>query len=507
MADAAGTASYPSDSANQLRDGGRNLAGNLVYCCLHMFEELIQSETGDEAPRGSTDDDLVRRFSQLRQGRTDAPAPHSEGPGNADNPLRIQAQRFISWSEQLGALQGALDDIIQNSDSLRETLLTLLCTLGETVAGLGHQSINENLHVPEASNGMIGACDWFRRLRAQALEAIKKNSDTVSNTGHIMDSDLSTQVPLLNPSKDPFGDLRLYNDLLFDLIPSLRYTDQAKSSPRPPASQLKAPRIVPSSIPEHLSFIAKFDSLSPDFTVQMPRISKHGWWLPPTIKNAYHVGESHTFCWTGGIMTQMADDSPIGGIKLKNLEKYAAATIFTQRPDTTHLLMVEFDARETSIHSSGEGWEALSFNYGRINNSAYTYSALTTRGSYGQISAPGPMSQIPQLLPHLYDYHPELDAKGRPIPSPRIHAGLVGHLSLLLALPVFSAPRTALTIVLRHCLMPGVWRAHSYQPPAGHERFRGAVVTVYLDPTNPQWSTRENLDRLQNGEFGPFYGP
>ena len=504
MADAAGTA---SDSASQLRDGGRSLAGNLVYCCLHMFEELIQSETGDEAPRGNTDDDLVRRFSQLRQGRTDAPAPHSEGPGNADNQLRIQAQRFISWSEQLGALQGALDDIIQNSDSLRETLLTLLCTLGETVAGLGRQSINENLHVPEASNGLIGACDWFGRLRAQALEVIKKNGDTISNTGHIMDSDLSTQVPLSKSSKDPFGDLRLHNDLLFDLIPSLRYTDQAKSSPRPPASQLKAPRIVLPSIPEHLSFIAKFDSLSPNFAVQMPSMSKHGWWLPPTKRNAYAAGESYTFCWTGGKMTQMADDSPIGGIKFKNLEKYAAATIFTQRPDTSHLLTVGFDARETSIRSRGEGWETLSFNYGRINNSAYTYSALTTRGNYRQISAPGPRSQIPQLLPDIYDYHPEWDANGRLIPSPRIHAGLVGHLSLLLALPVFSAPRTALTVVLRQCLRPGVWRAHQFRPPAGHEKFRGAVVTVYLDPTNPKWSTEENLDRLQNGEFGPFYGP
>lgn len=92
-------------------------------------------------------------------------------------------------------------------------------------------------------------------------------------------------------------------------------------------------------------------------------------------------------------------------------------------------------------------------------------------------------------------------------PLKEVHAGLVGHLSLLLALPVFSAPITALTVVLRQCLMLGVWRAHPFLPPAGHERFRGTVVTVYLDPTNPEWSTEEILGRLQNGEFGPFYGP
>ena len=33
------------------------------------------------------------------------------------------------------------------------------------------------------------------------------------------------------------------------------------------------------------------------------------------------------------------------------------------------------------------------------------------------------------------------------------------------------------------------------------------VVTVYLDPLNPQWSTPQLLKGLEDGEFGPFYGP
>ena len=33
------------------------------------------------------------------------------------------------------------------------------------------------------------------------------------------------------------------------------------------------------------------------------------------------------------------------------------------------------------------------------------------------------------------------------------------------------------------------------------------VVTVYTDPHNEQGSTPHRLDRLQNGDFGPFYGP
>lgn len=30
------------------------------------------------------------------------------------------------------------------------------------------------------------------------------------------------------------------------------------------------------------------------------------------------------------------------------------------------------------------------------------------------------------------------------------------------------------------------------------------VVTIYYDPTNPQ-STKTMLDRLEKGDFGPFY--
>ena len=36
---------------------------------------------------------------------------------------------------------------------------------------------------------------------------------------------------------------------------------------------------------------------------------------------------------------------------------------------------------------------------------------------------------------------------------------------------------------------------------------RGMVVAIYLDPTDPQRSTRAKLEKLENGEYGPFYGP
>ena len=34
---------------------------------------------------------------------------------------------------------------------------------------------------------------------------------------------------------------------------------------------------------------------------------------------------------------------------------------------------------------------------------------------------------------------------------------------------------------------------------------RGMVVTIYFDPQNPQGSNMEVLNRLERGDFGPFY--
>ena len=31
------------------------------------------------------------------------------------------------------------------------------------------------------------------------------------------------------------------------------------------------------------------------------------------------------------------------------------------------------------------------------------------------------------------------------------------------------------------------------------------IVTIFFDPTNPHGSNAALLNRLQNGEFGPFY--
>ncbi|CAF9930660.1 hypothetical protein IMSHALPRED_008245 [Imshaugia aleurites] len=175
---------------------------------------------------------------------------------------------------------------------------------------------------------------------------------------------------------------------------------------------------------------------------------------------------------------------------------HSAATVFTQNPDTPHLLAVPFDAQSTHAYENNGGWRPLAFRHVRIGNTQRAYSAVTTYGDRQHIAARGSPHWMPQLLPSVYDFQTG---------SPRIQAGLIGSIPLLIALAAFSAPPAALGAVLTRCVRPSAWQPHQYHYPMGHVAERGMVVTIFLDPTNPQGSNAAVLNGLQNGEYGPFY--
>ena len=156
-------------------------------------------------------------------------------------------------------------------------------------------------------------------------------------------------------------------------------------------------------------------------------------------------------------MTSVATNDPVG----RSLgHTHSAATIFTQNPDTSHLLVVPFDAQLTHAYENNGGWKVLTFHHMRRNNSQDTYSAVSTVGDRQHIAAPGSPHWMPQLLPHVYDFQTG---------SPRRHAGLIGKLPILIALAAFSAPPNALGGVLTNCVRPGQWLPHQYQWPAGRK--------------------------------------
>lgn len=145
----------------------------------------------------------------------------------------------------------------------------------------------------------------------------------------------------------------------------------------------------------------------------------------------------------------------------KKYSMYAVATIFTQWPDTDHLLAVTFDADKKDVAEENGGWKVLSFDYVTRPGTQGIYSSVSVAGGKQQLAAPGSLAWVPQLLPRIYDYD-----TGRNPPQP-VSAGLIGNLALLFALPAFSAQPSFLSHVLTSCMRPNSW--HRHQLPHGRE--------------------------------------
>ena len=202
-----------------------------------------------------------------------------------------------------------------------------------------------------------------------------------------------------------------------------------------------------------LSFYVRIDKLVSNFR----QIGQNTYWSPSPVLTGFTSEGSNLFRWRGGRMTAVAANDPV---HQSVLYTYSIATIFTQNPDTPHLLIVPFDARTTHAFQNPGGWRPLCFHHRRIGNTQYAYSSLSANGDRQHIAAPGSAHWMPQLLPSVYDYQTG---------SPRLQAGLIGSLPLLIALAAFSAPPTALVGVLTNCLQPGRWYPHQFQYPAGRE--------------------------------------
>lgn len=254
-------------------------------------------------------------------------------------------------------------------------------------------------------------------------------------------------------------------------------------------------------IPADLAFLFTIRALGPDYTVQ-PIQTSGQFWVPPNLHSAYQTKPETWYRWVGGRITRVANNE---SARLANCEVFAAATVFTQMPDTPHLLAVPFDAQNQDVRDYPPGWRTLSFHHFPVNGDARrTHAFITYLGSEARIAGPGSPHIVGPLLPSVYHYHHTIDGNNREIPSEKDHAGLIGNLPVLLALAAFSATPNLLDQTLTRSVLPGTWHPHSF--PGGYFQERGMVVTVYLDPSRPKESTRPLLEHLQNGGFGPFYG-
>lgn len=213
-------------------------------------------------------------------------------------------------------------------------------------------------------------------------------------------------------------------------------------------------------IPANLTFLFTIRELTPNYVAQVGQTAGQ-YWMPPNVRNAYHSEAETLFRWVGGRITQVASHE---SARLGNRELFAAATIFTQMPDTPHLLAVPFDAERENVRDHPAGWRRLSFNHVPAHGDPRrTYASIVNLGVEARIAGPGSPLIVGPLLPSVYDYHPMIDDNNQPIPSERDHAGLIGSLPILLALAAFSAPPGLLEQTLTRCVSPGTWIPHSFQ--------------------------------------------
>jgi hypothetical protein len=210
------------------------------------------------------------------------------------------------------------------------------------------------------------------------------------------------------------------------------------------------------------------------------------------------------------MITNVASNTPLG-------DEYACATVFTQSPSTQHFLVVEFDAETQNVSQHGD-WHNLGFNHvsSGVGDTEYSELDLRDHTAEDHLVAPGPngmQAWETELFTSQYRFNAQVDDDAGE------SAGLIGKLTLLLALVAFSRPSQHIHSVLTQHVRPGQWTPlntteHGRTSPpvslcnlllmclAG-TRYRGMVVTIWLDPSSN--TTRNTLRRIEKGHYGAFF--
>ena len=273
-------------------------------------------------------------------------------------------------------------------------------------------------------------------------------SEIISQQASVSESLTSSKPDGYDPSQPPE-----------DRVVESQYQDMMKKqkAKHKETTLAQAPSVQSKTIPMPLSFYVRIEPISPDYGCngQSIRHAEAGYWMPPDRPNELTKGQGHTLLlrWEGGRTTIVPANDPIRDADL-NGYIYRAATIFTQQPDTPHLLVVPFDARIRSVQEYGRGWQYITFDHNRVGNSdssAY-YSYVSDRGAEQRIAAPALLPWMDQLLSPWYDCVPRH--------ASRTQAGLIGQLPLLFALAAFSAPPKSLGVLLSS-IQPGKWMHHN----------------------------------------------
>jgi len=259
-----------------------------------------------------------------------------------------------------------------------------------------------------------------------------------------------------------------------------------------------------SPLPHGTSFLFSFQFIVPNFDNQPLKTTNQGHWMPPDRWNAYNPPAVNTnpvdiYRWSDGVVNRVNIPANIPLHSHPTCDRlYRCATVFTQVPDSNHLLAVPFDARRADVAlTTPHRWLELGFDHEKHPSGApWVYSHLTVSAQHRTLAVRDNSHWARNLF--SAEHQPTHNNPG--VSS----AGLTGNLSYILAAIVFSCPMNEVPNVLLSSVRLRRWIGHNRQTgrTAHH---RGVVVTVWLDPSSN--TTRDTLGKLEAGVFGAFFKP
>ena len=202
-------------------------------------------------------------------------------------------------------------------------------------------------------------------------------------------------------------------------------------------------------------------------SVQAQTVQPPGWFQPSNSRTVHIPGDTDLFRCKSGRFSQITQEDL--GWRQKSTTPYSEATVYSGRGGeiaTDHLLAVNLDATTVDLPHNNNRWGGLQFRDvteapGRIR------SKVDVTGLKQEIAAPGPRHLVKQVIPSDYDFEIKLDQQSNEIRPTNTFTGLIGNMSILIAMAAFSAPQLFLKTILENHLRLGRWLEH--QHPTGRK--------------------------------------